>query len=180
VGRSRPPSLEDLETDAMVSDAASAARDDALVLRRELALRILLQNVLLILALLLFAGLAGLALIWPRMAALAAAVHGVAGFGLALMWCHHGIRTRQITQFLLRDDAAAPEQDWERWLRANRPKTLLGSRWMISTKGVFIGLQAAFLLLAAWLPLDHGVAPLGLAGLLMLASAGFLLTNPKE
>lgn len=164
----------------MVIDNVSAARDDAKVLRRELALRILLQNLLLILALLLFAALAVLALVRPEIAALAAAVQGVTGFGLALIWCHHGIRTQQITQFLLRDDAAAPRQDWENWLRANRPQTLLGSRWLISTKGVFIGLQTGALLLAWWLSDGSDMAPLALAGVLLLASAGFLLTNPKE
>ncbi|MEY2882783.1 MAG: hypothetical protein RL490_507 [Pseudomonadota bacterium] len=164
----------------MVIDVPSTARDDAMVLRRELALRILLQNLLLMLALLLFTGLAGLALLRPGMAALAAAVHGVTGLGLALVWCHHGIRTRQITQFLLRDPAAAPRQDWEHWLRANRPRRILGTRWLISTKGVFIGLQAASLLLGWWLQAGQDRVPLILAGVLLLTATAFLLTNPKE
>lgn len=164
----------------MVINDLAAARDDALVLRRELSLRILLQNLLLMLSLLSFTALAGLAMIRPEQAALVAAVEGITGLGLALIWCHHGIRIRQITQFLLRDDATAPRQDWEHWLRANRPQRLLGTRWLISTKGVFIGLQAASLLLALWLGVGRNIAPLAVAVALLLASTGFLMTNPKE
>ena len=140
----------------------------------------LLQNLLLMLALLLFTALAGLALVRPEQAGLAAAVQGVSGLGVALIWCHHGIRVQQITHFMLRDDNVAQGQVWERWLRANRPQRLLGARWLISTKGVFIGLQAASLLLAWWLRGDRDMAPTALAGVLLLASTGFLLTNPKE
>ncbi|MFN7225584.1 MAG: hypothetical protein ACK4MS_16370, partial [Paracoccaceae bacterium] len=60
------------------------------------------------------------------------------------------------------------------------PRSLLGSRWMISTKGVFLGLQLAMIVLA-WrmAPVADGIF-VSFAAVLLLASAGFLLTNPKE
>jgi hypothetical protein len=157
----------------------SLAAGDGPVLRRELALRILLQNLLLILSLALFTAFAILALARPAVAWAAAAAHAAASLGAALQWCHHGIRTKQIKDFLLTLDSGHTD-GWERWLPANRPRTLLGSRWMISTKGVFLGLQLAMIGLA-WrtTPESDVVFVSGAAGLL-LVSAGFLLTNPKE
>lgn len=157
----------------------SLAVGDGPVLRRELALRILLQNLLLILSLALFAAFAILALALPGAAWGAAAAQGAVSLGAALQWCHHGIRTKQIKEYLLTTDGGQND-GWERWLPDNRPRTLLGSRWMISTKGVFLGLQLAMIGLALWIgPVSDGVFVL-VAVVLLLASAGFLLTNPKE
>lgn len=162
----------------MVTPEPLAAADGP-VLRRELALRILLQNLLLILSLALFGAFAILALAQPEAAWGAAAAHGAASFGAALQWCHHGIRTKQIKEYLVTIDTSHTD-GWERWLPANRPRTLLGSRWMISTKGVFLGLQLAMI----GLTLRIAAVPDGflifVSVILLLASAGFLLTNPKE
>ncbi|MFN7225544.1 MAG: hypothetical protein ACK4MS_16160 [Paracoccaceae bacterium] len=157
----------------------SLAAGDGPVLRRELALRILLQNLLLILSLALFTAFAILALTLPETAWAAAAAQGAVSLGAALQWCHHGIRTRQIKQYLLTIDDGQSD-GWERWLPANRPRSLLGSRWMISTKGVFLGLQLAMIGLA-WrtAPVADGVF-VSAAAVFLLVSAGFLLTNPKE
>jgi len=157
-----------------------ATEEDGPVLRRELALRILLQNLLLIMSLLLFTAFAILALAVPETAWAAATAQGAASLGAALQWCHHGIRTKQIKEYLLTIDQDDAQGGWERWLPANRPRTLLGSRWMISTKGVFLGLQLAMIGLAVNVsaPFD-GLFGLSTA-ILLLASAGFLLTNPKE
>lgn len=170
----------------MVTPLAPSSPDEAGDLRRELLLRILLQNGLLILSLALFTAFAILALLRPGAAWAAAAGHGAAGLGAALQWCHHGIRTRQIKHYLLMIDADTDTGDtpgqggWERWLPANRPQTLLGSRWLISTKGTFIGLQLAMIGLALRVApvVDPTLAlvALGLVGV----TAGFLLTNPKE
>ena len=164
----------------MVIMRQSVAAEDGPVLRRELALRILLQNLLLIVSLVLFAAFALAALANPETAWAAAAAQGAAILGAALQWCHHGIRTKQIKVYLLTLDGGEASGSWERWLPANRPQTILGSRWMISTKGVFIGLQLGMLLLAFLLaPALDGIFASG-ATVLLLASAGFLLTNPKE
>lgn len=162
----------------MVTPVSLSAADGP-VLRRELALRILLQNLLLILSLTLFTAFAILALALPEAAWGAAAAQGAASLGAALQWCHHGIRTKQIKEYLLTIDSKHTD-GWERWLPANRPRTLLGSRWMISTKGVFLGLQLAMIGLALRLsPVSDGFF-LSVAAALLLVNAGFLLTNPKE
>lgn len=162
----------------MVTPQSLAAADGP-VLRRELALRILLQNLLLILMLALFTAFAILALARPEVAWGAAAAQGAASLGAALQWCHHGIRTKQIKEYLLTIDDGQTD-GWERWLPANRPRTLLGSRWMISTKGVFLGLQLAMIALALLTAPVSDVLLMSVSTALLLASAGFLLTNPKE
>lgn len=163
----------------MVKVPISGAALDGAVLRRELALRILLQNLLLILSLALFTAFSILALALPKTAWAAAAAQGAVGLAAALQWCHHGIRTKQIKDYLtITSDEA--ESGWERWLPAHRPQSLLGSRWMISTKGVFIGLQLAMIALALQVAPAIDGAFAALATALLLASTGFLLTNPKE
>jgi len=149
-------------------------------LRQELALRILLQNVLLQTLTLGFAILAAFATLNPGAAAVLCAVFQCAMLAAVLQWCHHGIRTRQIKQFLQGVDPAEQRDGWEAWLPANRPATLLGSRWMISTKGVFLGLGAAMIVLGTAIPDDPSLAPLVASAAIWGASAIFLLTNPKE
>ncbi|MGP6085766.1 hypothetical protein [Antarctobacter jejuensis] len=164
----------------MVESATSIASSDVPVLRRELALRILLQNLLLIVSLPVFTAFAAVSLALPGMVWAAAAVHGAVGLGAALQWCHHGIRTKQIKDYLLTIDSGDGGSGWEGWLPANRPRRLLGARWMISTKGVFLGLQLAMIILAAFIaPVVDGWMA-AFSALLLLASAAFLLTNPKE
>lgn len=164
----------------MVNTSSATMLSDDLVLRRELALRILLQNLLLIVSLALFAAFAILLLVRPETAWAAAAAQGVAGLGATLQWCHHGIRTKQIKDYLLTIDDGEAGGGWERWLPANRPRTLLGSRWMISTKGVFLGLQLAMIGLATLVSPTSGIVFITVSVVLFVASAGFLLTNEKE
>lgn len=148
-------------------------------LRLELSRRILLQNTLLLLSSVMFGLFFGFALIWPERAWMVSAAFSCLILAFSLQWCHHGIRTRQIKIFLI-EFGYAGSSSWERWLPANRPKTLLGGRWMISTKGVFLGLDLAIKLLALDLApaVDSHAILLGSA--LTAATAGFLLTNPKE
>lgn len=163
----------------MVDAQDAGAGSDIAVLRRELAVRIVLQNLLLISNLFVFAAFAILSLARPQFAWLSAASQGSAGLSVALQWCHHGIRTKQIKMFLMTLDCEE-SQKWERWLPLNRPNTILGSRWFVSTKGSFVGLQLA-MIIVAW-----SVSPVAnpafalVATVLLVASTWFLLTNPKE
>jgi hypothetical protein len=161
----------------MVMNAARSSHE-ASSLRRELGLRILLQNTLLIISVGLFAAFSAVAALAPGTAWPLAVAHNSAILALALQWGHHGVRTMQIKHYLLLIDP--DEKGWERWLPANRPKTLLGSRWMISTKGVFLGLGLVKVGLAALLAPAFMPLPALVSASLWLATAGFLFTNPKE
>jgi len=172
--------LENLEANAVVTAPSPDAAEDRAVLRRELALRILLQNLLLILSLAVFSGFAIFAMTVPQGAWAAASMHGAAGLAAALQWCHHGIRTKQIKDYLLSMDGGAGSNGWENWLAANRPKTLLGSRWMISTKVVFIGLQFAMMVLAVWISPSADGFFMTVSVVMVGATTVFLITNPKE
>jgi hypothetical protein len=91
----------------------------------ELLLRILLQNLLLIMAIAAFAGFAALGLIRPGVLWQAAAAHAVVSGALVLCWCHHGVRTMQLKAFILGLEGHA--DSWEVWLPASRPVRLLGT-----------------------------------------------------
>lgn len=151
---------------------------EATSLRQELKLRILLQNLLLTLSVGLYTLVAGAAAIVPASAWPLAAAYNVAILAATLQWCHHGIRTVQIRRYLVLNDVS--EDGWERWLQGNRPPTLLGSRWMISTKGVFLGLGMAIALLAAFVSPRHELWLAVASIVLWVATALFLFTNPKE
>jgi hypothetical protein len=148
-------------------------------LRAELRLRMGLQNLTLVAAVIVFTLLASLAASRGAPAWHCAVLHGVASLALLLQWCHHGVRTKQIKAFILRREAGETDT-WERWLPANRQPGLLGSRWFVSTKGVFLGLQAAMGLLA----LSEATALPAVAALLWALlfglSAWLLIFNPKE
>jgi hypothetical protein len=180
LGGPADPSLENLEAHSMVNASQTILSQDAVALRRELALRILLQNLLLTLSLSVFTAFAGIALVVPESVWAAAAAQGVVGLGATLQWCHHGIRTKQIKTYILIAESHDAGIGWENWLPANRPRTLLGSRWLISTKGVFIGLQTALIILATRIAPEPEIFWIIAAAVLLLLTAGFLLTNPKE
>lgn len=149
-------------------------------LRQELKLRILLQNALLQILTLVFVVVAIVTALYPESALLLSFVFQCAMLAAALQWCHHGIRTRQIKQFLQCIDPAERRSGWEAWLPANRPATLLGSRWMISTKGVFLGLGAAMIGVGVAASGDPAPAALATSVVVWGSGAFFLLTNPKE
>lgn len=148
-------------------------------IRTELLLRIVLQNLTLLIAAAGFAGLAALlvglaAQAWPICSAYAAL-----SLALLVQWCHHGVRTMQIKQYITLQEQA-DLTSWEGWLPANRPDRLLGTRWLISTKGVFLGLQLAMAILAARLsPQTFDFFTAVCAGI-FVASVALLVTNPKE
>ena len=149
-------------------------------LRSELKLRILLQNILLQGVTLVFAGLAAGLALKPSSASTICLVFQCVMFAAVLQWCHHGVRTAQIKNFLQELDPEKKHGKWETWLPANRPATLLGSRWMISTKGVFLGLGAMMLLLDVMVsPVVEASKVFG-SSLIWVMAALFLFTNPKE
>ncbi len=147
-------------------------------LRQELNLRILLQNSLLVVCLGFFCLIAGVAALVPSSAWLLAAINNVAILAATLQWCHHGIRTAQIKRYLLLIETN--EKGWERWLPNNRPPCLLGSLWMVSTKGVFVGFGLTVGVLAAYVSPRFMLWPAVASIVLWITSAVFLFTNPKE
>lgn len=153
---------------------------EASSLRQELVLRILLQNVLLVVSLVFFCWFATVVLVFPSAAWPVTFAHSCVSLGAALQWCHHGVRTKQLKnylQLLAEKDGGA---GWEQWLPAHRPSSFLGSRWMVSTKGVFLGLQLAMILLSEMAATNWFSLPAFGSVAVLLSSAGFLLTNPKE
>jgi len=133
-----------------VPDPAPSPADRAAELaslRREIELRIVCQNAILLLLWIAFA----VAAIWIAVAPvgplLPVAYALVAAIG-AVMWAHHGARTVQIRTYLLTVGEPAGS-GWERWLGSHRFASRLGSRWFVSTKGVFLGTQVLAALWAA-------------------------------
>lgn len=149
-------------------------------LRQELKLCILLQNLLLQGLPVIFAALAAGAALQPDAASVVGLVFQCVMLAAVLQWCHHGVRTAQIKAFLQEINPDEAHGKWETWLPAHRPATLLGSRWMVSTKGVFLGLGAVMLLLGTGLSPDIAILPWLASTLVWATSAAFLFTNPKE
>ena len=151
-------------------------------IRRELLFRIGIQNLLLIAAVLLFFGMACCLVMKPQQLPLIAILHATISIALLAQWCHHGVRTMQIKKFILLTETARKDITWEEWLPKNRPRSWLGSRWAISTKGVFLGLQVMMLLpLTVEEPLTFWDHPYVIITLVILGvSTWLLLTNPKE
>lgn len=173
--------MESLEKDGLVTrprDEIASRSAELTSLRRELLVRIVFQNALLLISVVIFLFVAWLSFAHQDQAWTIAFAHGVTVLAMVLQWCHHGVRTKQIKEYLL--SIYSEEHGWERWLPAHRPNTLLGSRWLVSTKGVFLGLGLASMLLAELLDAPRDTFPLVLALGLWLASALFLFTNPKE
>ena len=61
---------------------------------------------------------------------------------------------------------------WETWLKDNRMPGLLGARWIISTKAVFVGSQLAMILIAGMLTRQSGIDSLNFS----LAATGMIVT----
>lgn len=146
-------------------------------LKSEMLLRITIQNVTLFTTVILFIPAALLIVIQPNFSGLIALAYTAANLALAMQWCHQGIRQCNIKQAVLARDKEAGRQDsWEEWLPDQRPKNLLGSRWFVSTKLVFMGLGAGAITLALK---DFSVA-IFFAVIVLSVTVTALLTNPKE
>lgn len=136
----------------IVTEAGGSAmdRDEYQALRAEIIVRIQLQNVILMLLMPLF-GCAGIAMaIVAERAAVIALVYIVtSGIG-GLLWIHHAARTTQIKHYLrmVLEPRLRNSGSWEHWHAINRVAGVLGSRWRLSTFGVFIGSDIMVLALA--------------------------------
>jgi hypothetical protein len=117
----------------------SLAIEEYKFLRREILLRILLQNLVLMLLIPAFLAALITSVGFPHRGSEAALGYvGVAGMG-ALYWIHSAARTVQIKAFLRQAEAAEDTSiSWETWLAHNPLHGPLGSRWFISTKAVFV------------------------------------------
>lgn len=150
-------------------------------LRKEMLLRIAVQNLLLLMIgpMLVAAVIAEIAL--ERSSGLVTLAFLAATGGMALMWCHHGVRQAQLKAYLLiLESRLGSAHGWESWLPNNRVGGRLGSRWLVSTKGVFLGCQVAAIVAAALSAADRPWVWMPIAALLFLGTAFFLLINPKE
>lgn len=146
-------------------------------LKNEMLLRIAIQNITILGSVAAFVTVAVLVAGSPKQAGLLVLVQSTATLGLALQWCHQGVRQIALKQAVLRRDADAKLMDgWEAWLPGQRPSRLLGSRWFVSTKAVFIGLPAFSVCLAV--PIGGWVLCLAAAVVALTMTA--LLTNPRE
>lgn len=177
MARQSGSSLEDLEKDGVVSGRDPEGAEFA-SLRQELWLRILLQNGLLVASVGLYGGIGVLSALRPGASWQLAMVQNTAILAAALQWCHHGVRTAQIKQFLLLGHSRP--DGWEDWLPRQRPPGFFGSRWMVSTKGVFLGLGLASMVQAALSAPEPVPLVILISGGLWTIAAGFLVTNPKE
>ncbi len=147
--------------------------------RREILLRIGIQNAILIFLMPLFL-VAAVAQCAFRADAeiIALAYVGAAGMG-ALYWIHSAARTVQMKTYLKALEAAEPGSGgWETWLAQNPINGILGSRWFISTKGVFVGSQLAAILVAALLRREDAQPMLLLLSLAASALTTLLLRQP--
>jgi hypothetical protein len=151
-------------------------------LRNEILMRILIQNLILILLIPLFAALAAIGFHRPSLAAAAALVYLVASGMGALYWVHNGARTVQLkTYLLLVERRLGGAGRWESWLASHRFDGMLGSRWVISTKGAILGSQICLLAV----PVVARSEPVSVTVMLVLGLAGvvacaILLILPKR
>ena len=144
-------------------------------------LRVAIQNAAILACAVLFAASAVAAAALPSQAAILALAYVAASGAAAAQWCHEGVRQCALKRHLLaleRSLGRAP--GWEATLPAMRPRSPLGSRWFLSTKGAIIALQATSLGLAGALDLEAWGPALALAAAGAVATALLLLLNPKE
>jgi hypothetical protein len=162
--------------------AVDIEREDAIYLKRELLLRMGVQNGVIVLNAILFLATADLQFLLAHHPAHIALGFGLFAAILASIWCHHGARQAQIKQYLLLlQSRHATDEGWEGWLPRHGLTGLLGSRWFLSTKATFIGSILA--LGGNGLYLDHSAEGIRVTVLTMLVLAGvtlLLLGNPKE
>lgn len=152
-GRTNPPSID------------ATLRAQFTSLRNEISIRIIFQNVLLCLTWCSLGLILASAVICNRPELLL--VHSVLGVSAAAMWAHHGARTAQIRSYLTSTVEPAlyrqshvqsegqPEPSrepssvhgWEFTLARMQFRSVLGSRWFVSTKGFFLASQLVIVVL---------------------------------
>jgi hypothetical protein len=121
-------------------------------IRQELDLRILIQNGLLVIHVLL-AGAAVILMVGQsdRDVVRTSILFDLLAFSLAIMWSHSDYGHQQMGAYILAhidDDEDPAGMGWERFLKSHRPVGLLGSKWFISTHGLWMGLPVAVALFA--------------------------------
>jgi hypothetical protein len=150
-------------------------------LRSELLLRMAIQNGILLFLIPMLLATVMVQAAHPASALVVALGYCVAAGMGALIWCHCGVRQAQIKAYLLvLETRLAPRGGWESWLPAHRIGGWLGTRWFVSTKGVFMGSQLAAVASALWIGSERDWPLLATAAAVMAATAWFLLVNPKE
>jgi len=151
-------------------------------LRREIELRITLQNLFLVLVPLLLAAMSVAQLVHPADRFGIALAFCIATGIFSLHWIHSGARTVQLKAYLTEvvEPRMRPGGGWEAWHARRRIAGVLGSRWFISTKGVLVGSQVA-ILAEAWLIAPPAGAdwPVTFLGLLAPAASAVLLVKPR-
>lgn len=151
-------------------------------LRRELLLRMAVQNVTLIGAIL----IAGVGLVLQIRSADAAGAFALATCVtvalLVLIWCHQGARQAQIKDYLLiLERRYSTSSGWETWLPTHPVGGVLGSRWFISTKGVFMAAMLAPCTAGFILDeMEPNILATSAACLISASAIALLLSNPKE
>jgi len=182
---SQPGHLDNLPSDATSNLQSTTAQTLALIeyraLRHELLMRMLVQNLLTVLQPLLLLGCYGLALTHPLQAPITALVFLFTSLAASAQWCHMGVRTVHLKTFIMQsEERLGAEFTWESFLPGARPKSLLGSRWVISTKGVFLLVQGLAILIPSSLDIASSFWFLTIAICVLGASQWLLFTNPKE
>jgi hypothetical protein len=148
-------------------------------LRFELLLRILIQNFLLLLTIFVLAVLGALGSIIPDRVWLMCAINAACVLATSSMWCHHGVRTMQLKKYILSREQER-RVSWEVWLPEHRPNGILGTRWLISTKGVFVGSHVMLIVIACTVSPEMSVLLILFSIALLAITAALLVTNPKE
>lgn len=161
-------------------DDTDLIRVELTSLRNEIVTRVIFQNVLLCLTWCSLGLILSGAVLWQRAELLL--VQSVLGLSAAAMWAHHGARTAQIRSYLtstVEPTLGARDHDtvsgWEHALAGMRFRSLLGSRWFVSTKGFFLGGQ---LIVATMLFASDVVTGLGFISLGALGGTVWVLHDP--
>lgn len=155
--------------------------------RREINIRIVVQNIIIMLQIVMIVGLTlasglrpgNLSVIWFT------GMVGSLMFGQA--WLHSGIRHAQYRAFFCENLDRHLNSDfvpWETFLKALRPPGPLGSHWYISTKALFAGSHLSILAAAAiaWkgsLLRDTGFQILLVIALATTVASIFILRHPS-
>lgn len=108
--------------------------------RREINLRIVVQNVLVMLQILMIVGLSLASGFEPQKLAVTWFVGMAGSFMFGQAWLHSGIRHAQYRAFFRENLDLGEDRTfipWETFLKAMRPRGVLGSHWYISTKALF-------------------------------------------